>query len=416
MTEPSNEHPWNRRRLRSNNEWLLLERLRTAGPASRAQLARDSGLSKPTVSTALAALEQAGMVREAGTVAPDRGRIAVLYETDPRAGYVLGVDIGRAWLRVAVADLAGTVVARADVRNQGRSGDAVARAVVRTAAEVTAEAGLRREDVVAAVVGAPGVFDERTDRVRYAGNLPGWGRSGLIAGMRQGLGILPLAVHNDANLAALGEYAVGAAVGSRLFLYLLIGTGLGMGVVADGELFRGAHGAAGEIGFLPLLGAAGLGPLPEEPLFEERLSEEQPQEGPPSRGMLESAVSGDAVVRIARESGMSGPLTAKLVFEQARAGAPAAMAAVRQEAERLAHVVAAVSAVLDPDLVVLGGGLGHSADLLLGPVEETLHRLTPLRPRVAASNLGDDAVLLGAIATALRTARPLVFDRRTGEV
>jgi predicted NBD/HSP70 family sugar kinase len=414
VTEPSNEQPWNRRRLRSNNEWLLLERLRTAGPASRAQLARDSGLSKPTVSTALAALEQAGMVREAGTVAPDRGRIAVLYETDPRAGYVLGVDIGRAWLRVAVADLAGTVVARADIRNQGRSGDAVARAVVRTAAEVTAAAGLRREDVDAAVVGAPGVFDERTDRVRYAGNLPGWGRSGLIAGMRQGLGI-PLTVHNDANLAALGEYAVGAAVGSRLFLYLLIGTGLGMGVVADGELFRGAHGAAGEIGFLPLLGAAGLGPLPADTVPEDPLSEERPQGGPPRRGMLENAVSGDAVVRIARESGMSGPLTAKRVFEQARAGAPAAVATVRQEAERLGHVVAAVSAVLDPDLVVLGGGLGHSADLLLGTVEETLHRLTPLRPRVAASDLGDDAVLLGAIATALRTARPLVFDRRTGE-
>jgi len=356
------------------------------------------------VSTALAALEQAGMVREAGTVAPDRGRIAVLYEADPRAGYVLGVDIGRGWLRLAVADLAGTVVARADVRNRGRSGGAVARAVVQTAAEVTAEAGLRREDVVEAVVGTPGVFDELTDRVRYAGNLPGWGRSGLIAAMRQGLGI-PLTVHNDANLAALGEYAAGAAVGSRLFLYLLIGTGLGMGVVADGELFRGAHGAAGEIGFLPLLGSTGLGPE----------SQEQPQGGAPRRGMLESAVSGEAVVRTARELGMTGPLTAKRVFDQARAGAPAAVAAVRQEARRLAHVVAAVSSVLDPDLVVLGGGLGHSADLLLGPVEETLHRLTPLRPRVAASDLGDDAVLLGAIATALRTARPLVFDQRTGE-
>ena len=412
MTEPSseqhagpaNDHRWNRRRLRSNNEWLLLERLRTAGPTSRAQLARDSGLSKPTVSTALATLEQAGMVREAGTVAPDRGRIAVLYEADPRAGYVLGVDIGRAWLRLAVADLSGAVVARTDVPNRGRSGGAVARAVLKAAAEVTEQAGLRREDVVEAVVGTPGVFDERTDRVRYAGNLPGWGRSGLIAGMRQGLGT-SLTVHNDANLAALGEYAVGAAAGSRLFLYILIGTGLGMGVVAEGELFRGAHGAAGEIGFLPLLGSTGLDPA----------SAEQSSEGLPRRGMLESAVSGEAVVRTAREQGMTGPLTAKQVFDEARAGNAAAVAAVREEAQRLAHVVAAVSSVLDPDLVVLGGGLGHSADLLLSTVEETLHRLTPLRPRVAASALGDDAVLLGAIATALRTARPLVFDRRTGE-
>ncbi|MFC1412576.1 ROK family protein [Streptacidiphilus sp. N1-12] len=408
MTEQSSEphaaehpadHRWNRQRLRSNNEWLLLERLRTAGPASRAQLARDSGLSKPTVSTALAALEQAGLVREAGTVAPDRGRIAVLYEADPSAGYVLGVDIGRAWLRLAVADLAGTVVARSDVPNRGRSASAVARAVVGAAAEVTAAAGLRAEDVVQAVVGTPGVFDEDTDRVRYAVNLPGWGRSGLIAGMRQGLGT-SVTVHNDANLAALGEYAFGAGTGSRLFLYILIGTGLGMGVVADGELFRGAHGAAGEIGFLPLL----TQPMPGEPA----------PDGLPRRGMLEDAVSGDAVVRTARELGMTGPLTAKQVFDEARAGTEAAVAAVRQEAQRLAHVVAAVSSVLDPDLVVLGGGVGHSADLLLSTVEQTLHQLTPLRPRVAASVLGEDAVLLGAIATALRTARPQVFDRRSG--
>lgn len=397
--DPPADQRWNRRRLRSNNEWLLLERLRTAGPASRAQLARDTGLSKPTVSAALAALEQVGLAREAGTVAPDRGRTAVLYEADPTAGYVLGVDIGRAWLRLAVADLAGTVVAREDVPNKGRSGSAVAEAVLAAAGRVTAAAGLQRGDIVEAVVGAPGVFDERTGRVRYAVNLPGWGRSGLVAGMREGLGT-SLTLHNDANLAAIGEYACGAGKDSRLFVYILIGTGLGMGVVADGELFRGAHGAAGEIGFLPLL----TNPMPPGP---------SPVQGAARAGTLEDAVSGEAVVRGAHELGMTGPLTAKQVFEAARQGTPAAVAAVRLEGERLAHVVAAVSSVLDPDLVVLGGGVGHSADLLLQTVQDTLDLLTPLRPRVAPSELGDDAVLLGAITTALRSARPKVFDHAT---
>ena len=386
MAEHTSEQPWNRQRLRSNNEWLLLEQLRTGGPASRAQLARDTGLSKPTVSTALVALEQAGLVRGAGTLAPDRGRIAVLYEPDPTAGHVLGIDIGRAWLRLAVADLAGAVVARSDVPNRGRSAVAVAGAVVESAQRLTAEAGLRPEDIVQAAVGTPGVFDEDSGRVRFAGNLPGWGRPGLFAGMRQGLGIA-LSVHNDANLAALGEYAFGAGAGSRLFVYVLIGTGLGMGIVADGVLFRGANGAAGEIGFLP---------------------------SPSGAALAEATVSGDAVVQAARELGMTGPLDAKKVFEAARRGVPEAVGAVEQEAQRVAHVVAAVAAVIDPDLVVLGGGVGHSADLLLGTVEETLHRLTPLRPRVTPSGLGEDAVLLGAITTALRTARPLVFDRRTG--
>lgn len=110
---------------------------------------------------------------------------------------------------------------------------------------------------------------------------------------------------------------------------------------------------------------------------------------------------------------MTGRLTAKRVFDAARAGDPVAADVVRQEGERIALVVAAVTAVLDPDVIVVGGGLGRSADLVLDQVRAALQRTTPLRPTVRPSELGDDAVLLGAIATALRIARPQVFDRRT---
>lgn len=232
---PQAAQPWNRQRLRSNNEWLLLERLRSAGPLSRAQLARDTGLSKPTVSAALAMLERAGLAREAGLLAPERGRIAVLYEPDPQAGHVLGVDIGRARLRVAVADLNGRILARRDVPNRGRSANAVADAVVAAAREATEQAGLRPGDVVHAAIGSPGVWDESQRRVHYAGNLPGWGRRGLFERLAAGLETR-ISLHNDANLAALGEYADGAGAGSKVFVYLLIGTGLGMGVVVGGEL------------------------------------------------------------------------------------------------------------------------------------------------------------------------------------
>lgn len=385
-SEEGAEQRWNRQRLRSANERLLLGRLRAGGAASRAQLARETGLSKPTVSSALAALEQAGLVREAGTHAPERGRVAVLYAPDPAAGYALGIDIGRDWLRVALADLDGSVVARADVRNRARTSATMADLVVATAHQVVTESGVERERVIQAVVGTPGVYDEENHRVRYAVNLPGWGRAGLFDRMRDQLG-LPLDIHNDANLAALGEYAFGAGAGSRLFVYVMIGTGLGMGVVHEGRLFTGAHGAAGEIGFLPWPGR------------------QKPD-------VLEDAVSGEAVVEAARALGMTGPLTAKDVFDAARHDDPAAAKAVRQEGERLAHTVAAVAAVLDPDLVVLGGGVGHSADLLLRTVRDTLKSLTPLRPKVAPSALGEDAVLLGSVATALDTARDVVFERR----
>ncbi|GGS60647.1 ROK family protein [Streptomyces cinerochromogenes] len=385
--EEQQEQPWSRRRLRSNNERLLLDRLRALGGASRAQLARETGLSKPTVSSALASLAAAGLVREAGTQAPERGRTAVLYAPDPAAGYALGVDIGRGWLRVAVADLDGAVVARTDVRNRARASAALADLVVTTARQAVATSGVDPAEVVHGVVGTPGVYDERQRRVRYAMHLPGWGRAGLVDRLRAELGV-PLEVHNDANLAALGEYTYGVGAGSRLFAYILIGTGLGMGVVSEGRLFTGAHGLAGEIGFLPWHGR-------------------QKQE------RLEDAVSGGAVVESARELGMRGQLTAKAVFDAARQGDPAAVRAVELEGERIAHTVAAAAAVLDPDLVVLGGGVGHSVDLLLRPVRERLRALTPLRPRIAPGRLGEDAVLLGAVATALDTARDLVFARRT---
>ncbi|MGW3168596.1 ROK family transcriptional regulator [Streptomyces sp. NPDC001153] len=381
------EQPWSRRRLRSTNERLLLDRLRALGAASRAQLARETGLSKPTVSSALASLEAAGLVHEVGTHAPERGRTAVLYAPDPAAGYALGVDIGRGWLRVAVVDLDGAVVARADVRNRARASAQLADLVVGTARQVIGNSGVDPAGVVHGVVGTPGVYDEKQRRVRYAMHLPGWGRAGLVDRMREELGV-PLEVHNDANLAALGEYTYGVGTGSRLFAYILIGTGLGMGVVSEGRLFTGAHGLAGEIGFLPW-----------------------PGRHKPER--LEDAVSGVAVVEAAREFGMSGQLTAKAVFDAARQGNPAALRAVELEAERIAHTVAAAAAVLDPDLVVLGGGVGHSVDLLLRPVQEQVRALTPLRPRIAPSRLGEDAVLLGAVATALDTARDLVFERRT---
>src|SRR3954453_20790800 len=107
--------------LRTPNQGTLMQRLHDGGPGSRAQLARETGLSKPTVSQALAELEAAGLVRAVGPSAPARGRTAMLYEPDPTAGYVVGIDIGRAWIRIAVADLSGAIIARSDTPNRART-------------------------------------------------------------------------------------------------------------------------------------------------------------------------------------------------------------------------------------------------------------------------------------------------------
>jgi predicted NBD/HSP70 family sugar kinase len=384
--------------LRTINQRALLEHLRHVGTASRAELARRSGLSKPTVSEALAELEAAGLVRPAGSPPPARGRTPALYELDPTAAYVVGIDIGRAYVRIAAADLSGDVVARQDRRNRARSAATLVRAVADDAHEVVAGAGLSWADVAHTVVGSPGVFDPATGRLRHAPNLPGWSRPGLVDELRAELAT-SIAVENDVNLAAMGELAHGHGRAAPTFAYLSVGTGIGLGIVIDGALYRGAHGAAGEVAFLPLDGAGGQGPG-GRPAPDTRL-----------RGILEEAASADAVVRAARELGVEHASSAKRVFAAARAGEAAARAVVRAEAERLALVVATVVAVVDPQLVVLGGGVGRNLDVLRPVLEARLRELVPLSAEVVESELGQDAVVLGAIAAALETARELVFRR-----
>src|SRR3954468_4724289 len=272
--------PGTPRLLRAHNERAVLQHLRAAGPSSRPDLARIAGLSKPTVSQALANLEAAGLVRPVGRASPSLGRTAMLYEFDPTAGYVVGIDIGRAWIRVAAADLSGTIVARSDERNRARSSAALVAAVAAVAHEVVTAAGLTWDRVAHTGVGGRGVFDPDSDRLRHAPTLPGWSRPGLMSLLREALPP-SVALDNDANLAAVGERSYGSGRDARTFVYVSVGTGIGMGIIIDGNLYRGAHGAAGEVGSLPLAADD---------------ADERADRDARVRGILETAASADAVV------------------------------------------------------------------------------------------------------------------------
>jgi predicted NBD/HSP70 family sugar kinase len=372
--------------MRVLNQRAVLDRLRRLGAATRPQIAKDTGLSKPTVGQALVDLERHGLVRPIGRTTAGPGRSAVVYEPNPVAGYVLGVDIGRERIRAALADLGGSVVARVDERNRSRSASSLVRTVTELASRTVADAGIALTDVVVKVIGSPGVIDQRSRVVRHAPNLPGWESAGVLDGLESSLGPV-VVVENDANLAAVGEHVYGAAQDARVFACVTVGTGVGMGICVDGVLFRGAHGAAGEVGFLP---------------FGKSALDVQ-------RGQFEQAAAAESVVALARERGLAAR-TAREVFSAARSGDAQAAEVVRLEAERLAFLVASVAAVIDPELVVLGGGVGSNVDLLLAPVEAALRTMTPLAPRIVAGALGDGAVLSGAIAMGLEAARELVFE------
>jgi predicted NBD/HSP70 family sugar kinase len=378
--------------LRAINERTLLELIRQLGPVSRAQLARESGLSKPTVSQALQTLERARLVREAGRTSGGKGPTAVLYELNPRAGWIVGIDVGRGYVRAAIADIAADIVARRDESARARSAAALIRQVGDIAHGLAAEAGIRWRQVTFAVVGSPGVFEPSRGQVALAHNLPGWGRQGLVEALRRELGT-NIGFENDVNLATIGEGWRGLGKDVAHFVYLHVGTGVGMGLVLDGHLFRGAVGAAGEVGYLPLAAAD-----PHDPANRRR-------------GALETAIGAAGVVAIARRHGMRPPLTAKRVFAAARRGDERAVRVVAEVAAGIALAIAAVVPVVDPELVVLGGGIGRNGDLLLEPVERELRALSPFSPRIEASPLGDEATVLGAIAMAREAAQDLLFER-----
>src|SRR6478609_11566905 len=378
--------------MRALNQRLVLNRLREHGEATRPEIAGEAGLSKPTVGQALLDLEQHGLVRAIGRRADRPGRAAVVYRTAPDAGHIVGVDVGRRMVHVAVADLDGTVVARVEQTNRSRSGTMLVRTVAKCVDRAVDEAGLAPDDIVVTVLGTPGIPDRATDTVYRAPNLPGWERRGLLLDLLTVLGLngSTVIVENDADLCAVGEHARGAAQGVGVVACLTVGTGIGMGILINGRLFRGAHGAAGEIADVPF----------------DRVPAGVTQHRP---GPVETAAAAQAVVTAANELGLSQVRSAKAVFDLARKGDEVAVRVVAEEASKLAHVVSIVTAVLDPGMIVLTGGVGRNADLLAEPIRRELAHTIPVVPDIVGGQLGEDAVLVGAITSAKDTAWELVF-------
>src|SRR4051812_42070210 len=373
--------------LKQLNSQAVLSAIREGAPISRAEIARRTGISKPTVSLALRALLESGVVRE---TAPDPGRPhygAVFFEPIHEVALVLGLDIGARFVRGAVSDLDGQVRARHDV--ELRSTDAATAlatiAELRDAIVQAADAPADRLDV--AVVGIPGVVDPAHSAVSLATNVPGIEGNEFADELRRLLD-LPVRLENDTNLAALGEQWRGIARGVDDFLFLSIGTGMGAGLVLHGEVHRGRNGAAGELDYA----FVGVGPDADP---------------------CAAAVAVFAQAIAATHAGVTSllpPFEPRPIFAAARAGDPLAREIVAEEARRIALHVLPVAAVADVDLVVLGGGIGANGDLLLQPIRTHLARALPYPPRVEVSALGEAAVLTGALATGVRAARENVLS------
>jgi len=379
--------------LKEINLRTVLDVIRTAPPVSRAEIARRTGISKPTVSALLQDLLEMGLVSE--TVREELGPTygALFFAPRPEAAHVLGLDVGARRLRGAIADLEGVVHVRRDVDVEGMQAGEVVAAATALAEELCAEAGIPRSGLHHVAVGVPGVVDRRDGRIWQATNVPALDGFQARDAFEAALA-LPVTVENDIHLAALGEQRHGTKTGSgtdaESFAFLSVGTGVGAGLILHGELHRGFAGAAGELD-------CALDPA----TFDDN--------DPCAAALLQYAAA-----RLSGHKQLTGEVSTELVFELARAGDPDASAVVDEEVRRIVGYLSTLAAVVDVELVVLGGGIGLNGDLLLPRVNERLALRVPYPPRVEVSALGDAAVLTGAVAVATRAALEQILSLRFG--
>jgi predicted NBD/HSP70 family sugar kinase len=374
--------------LRELNDRSALELLLKGGPMTRAQLGERTGLSKVTASQLLSRLEERGIVAVAGELAGGRGPNAALYAVVPSTAYVAGLHVEHDEISAGVADITGNVVTRISV-NPTDAEDPVA--LVRSAVVAACgAAGVPPESLRAFVIGTPGVLDPRTGDPRLAVNLPAW-HEGVLHALRTDLG-RPVTLENDVNLAAMAERAVGAATDVDDFVLVWLGVGLGLATVLGGRLHRGVGGAAGEIGYLPVPGV----PLPQDVTH-------------PATGAFQRLVGAQALVPLAAQYGFDEPTAARAVAAAVRAAADDDQRADKfldELAGRVATGVAAVSVVLDPGLVVLGGEVGRAGGAVLASrVAAEVGRISPARPDVVPTAVAGAPILRGAILAAVDQAR-----------
>jgi predicted NBD/HSP70 family sugar kinase len=313
------------------------------------------------------------------------------YVVSDRAGFVVGVDIGGSNMRAGAANIFGEMICDEREPTEKDSQRKLQAQVLRMVDRVVGVASAEHERPLAIGVSTPGVVDQVSRRVTLAYNISAAGDFGSLAVVGDRYGV-PVLLENNVNLAAVGERWAGTARGVPTFAFISIGAGVGMGVVIDDELVRGAHGAAGEIGYMP----SHVNPF---------------DEGHRLHGGLEDEIGAAGILEALVRDGADGdvPRSVQEVFELAEAGNERARTVVEEVARRIGMTIAAVCAVIDPELVVLGGGIGANPSLV-GPVRATVAALLPLAVRIETSRLGDNASLYGAVAIALRRARGQVFS------
>ncbi|MGI5446043.1 ROK family transcriptional regulator [Streptomyces sp. CA-243310] len=375
--------PGSQSSLHRANLERVVRAVRLAGSLTQAEIARTTGLSAATVSNIVRELKEAGTVEVTDTSAGGRRARSVSLSGD--AGIVIGVDFGHTHLRVAVGNLAHQVLAEEseplDVDASWVEGFDRAEALVGRLIEGI---GVGRDKVIGVGLGVPGPIDVESGTLGSTAILPGWAGINPRQELSRRLGV-PVYVDNDANLGALGELVWGSGRGVKDLAYIKVASGVGAGLVINGQIYRGPGGTAGEIGHITL-------------------DESGPVCRCGNRGCLETFAAARYVLPLLQ--GTHGPeLTMERVVELAREGDPGCRRVITDVGRHIGSGVASLCNLLNPSRVVLGGSLADAGELVLAPIRESVGRYAiPSAARqlsVLTGSLGGRAEVLGALALVL---------------
>lgn len=388
-------------RMREMNRALILSVVREEGSVSRAAIAKRTQLSRSTVSSIVSQLLQANLVAEVGQGRSSGGRRPILLNFNYSAGYVVGVDLGATHIIVLVADLNGRVVARKEADFAVSVGPEIGlKQIAHTVRLCLEESGLRLGQVLGIGLGVPGPVEYAQGRVIAPPIMPGWHGVALRDRLEEALG-MPVSIDNDANLGALSEHCRGAGRNYPNLTYVKVGTGIGCGLILNGQLYRGELGSAGEIGHVTI-----------------------DENGPPckcgSYGCLESMAGGPAIALRAQQSIRAGQITSLSRIQPVESITARDVALAAQTGDRLAqqlfaeagkHIGVALSSLanlLNPGLIIIGGGVAQAGQLLLDPIRRTMQQRAlqsvAQSAQIVQSTLGRDASALGAVDLALQEA------------
>ncbi len=387
---PSKEssRPTSLRHINARELYLLL---RANSPCSRADLVRLSGLSGPTVSRTIDYLEKRELVISLGFGESGGGRPPDQLSLNHACVYVAGLEIKDSRIGVALADLKGNRIGQWSSRFPSqKTPEKVVRKLVAGVERLLKQHSIPKRKLYAICASAPGITDIKTGNLIFAPFLKDWGDIPLRKLLEDAFEI-PVIVENESNLHALGERAYGAAKGDDHFVFLEVGSGVGAGIFINGMLYKGATGSAGEIGYMQIPGA------PRGP-FSTHLP-----------GTLEKVAGGKGMEETWREIAKNGPArkpaTAADILAFAEAGDVVAIQVIETTARALCDVIANISVLLDPAMIILGGPIGCSQvlfDAVARRLQFQKHDLDRITLRL--SHCGEDAALLGALKTALETA------------